>query len=207
MTLPTLPHAIFSTFTRHTKPRHKANLAKELKMPTHSPLTPADEYLSSLAMHFSNKSLLSIQAHPPPSERNSIPGTSAIPIPASLSSDSIYIGQTSQRPNITTTLQLTNTIKHFDTSNNLYYTLTDKQIIMQKKLPNNKLKLSNFRLSRNYVSFAPGSHFIVHLFKTKILMKDLYKKIITIFYSDKFLNPPPPHQLFEFQLFTRFCAK
>ena len=31
---------------------------KELKMPTHSPPTPADEYLSSLVQHFNNKSLL-----------------------------------------------------------------------------------------------------------------------------------------------------
>ena len=39
---------------------------KELKMPTHSPPTPADEYLSTFVRHFSTISLLGTQAHPPP---------------------------------------------------------------------------------------------------------------------------------------------
>ncbi|MEO6671179.1 MAG: hypothetical protein ABIN36_16975, partial [Ferruginibacter sp.] len=71
MTLPTRPHAIFSTFARRTKPMHETDLAKELKMPTHSRPTPADEYLSSFVRHFSNKYLLGTQAHPPPGGRNS----------------------------------------------------------------------------------------------------------------------------------------
>ena len=36
MTLPTRANAIFSTFARHTKPRHKTNLAKELKFCRHT---------------------------------------------------------------------------------------------------------------------------------------------------------------------------
>jgi hypothetical protein len=38
---------------------------KELKMPTHSPPTPADQHLSSFGRHFSNISLLDTKAHPP----------------------------------------------------------------------------------------------------------------------------------------------
>jgi hypothetical protein len=45
MTIQNQPHAIFSTFARRTKPRHKANLAKELKMPTHNPPTQRTEFL------------------------------------------------------------------------------------------------------------------------------------------------------------------
>ncbi len=54
MTLPTLPQAIFSTFARHPKPRHKANLAKELKMPTHRQRTQADGFLFSFTLNKSN---------------------------------------------------------------------------------------------------------------------------------------------------------
>jgi ABC-type proline/glycine betaine transport system ATPase subunit len=39
-------------------------------MPTHSPPTPADEYLSTFVRHFNNISLLNTKAHPPPSGRN-----------------------------------------------------------------------------------------------------------------------------------------
>jgi len=53
MTLPNRPHAIFSTFGRRTKPRHKANLAKELKMPTHNHPTPVDGILNHLYPEYS----------------------------------------------------------------------------------------------------------------------------------------------------------
>ena len=53
MTLPTRPHAIFSTLQGT-----QSQSCKELKMPNHSPPTPADEYLSSVAIHFSNITLL-----------------------------------------------------------------------------------------------------------------------------------------------------
>ena len=66
MTLPTRPYAIFSTLQGTQNPTHKSQPCKELKMPTHSPPTPADEYLSSLVQHISNITLLSTNAHPPP---------------------------------------------------------------------------------------------------------------------------------------------
>jgi hypothetical protein len=40
-------------------------------MPTHSPPTPADEYLSPFVRHISNISLLDTYAHPPPGGQNS----------------------------------------------------------------------------------------------------------------------------------------
>jgi len=61
---------LFLAYLQGTQSRHtKANLAKELKMPTHSLPTPADEYISSSVQHFNNKSLLDTQAHPPPNEQ------------------------------------------------------------------------------------------------------------------------------------------
>ncbi len=71
MTLPTRPHAIFSTFAFLANTQKPDKKAKELKMPTLNLRTPADEYLSSFVQHFSNISLLGTQAHPPPSGRNS----------------------------------------------------------------------------------------------------------------------------------------
>lgn len=68
MTLPTQPYAIFSTL-QGTQIPTQSQPCKELKMPTHNPPTPADEYLSSSVQHFSNKSLLDTQAHPPPNEQ------------------------------------------------------------------------------------------------------------------------------------------
>lgn len=65
MILPTRPNAIFSTL-QGTQNLDTSQPCKELKMPTHSPPTPADEYLSSFVQHISDKSLLSTKAHPPP---------------------------------------------------------------------------------------------------------------------------------------------
>ena len=51
------PHAIFSTWQgRQTLTQSQP--CQELKMPMHSPPTPADEYLSTFVLHFSNTSLL-----------------------------------------------------------------------------------------------------------------------------------------------------
>jgi hypothetical protein len=66
MPLPTRPHAIFSTLQGTQKPDTKPTLQR-LKMPTHSPPTPAD--LSKFVRHFSNISLLDTKAHPPPNLR------------------------------------------------------------------------------------------------------------------------------------------
>ena len=59
----------FSTL-QGTQAQTQSQPCKELKMPTLSPPTPADKYLSSFVRHFSNKSLLSAQAHPPPNCRH-----------------------------------------------------------------------------------------------------------------------------------------
>ena len=42
---------------------------KELKMPTHSPPTPADKYLSTLIQHISNKPLLNAKPTHHPKDR------------------------------------------------------------------------------------------------------------------------------------------
>ena len=65
MTLPTRPHAIFSTW-QGTQTQTQSQPCQELKMPTHSPPTPAEEYLSSFVRHFNNIPLLDTKAHPPP---------------------------------------------------------------------------------------------------------------------------------------------
>ena len=57
MTLPDDPTLFLAHCKEHKTPT-QSQPCKELKMPTHSPATPADEYLSSVAMHFSNISLL-----------------------------------------------------------------------------------------------------------------------------------------------------
>jgi len=62
MTLPTRPHAIFSTLQGTQNPV-TSQPCKEPKMPRHNPPTQADEYLSSVAKLISNKSYRH-QAHP-----------------------------------------------------------------------------------------------------------------------------------------------
>jgi len=69
MTLPPDP-TLFLAHCKAHKTLTQSQPCKELKMPTHSLPTPADEYLSSFVRHFSNISLLSIQAHPPPNGRS-----------------------------------------------------------------------------------------------------------------------------------------
>jgi len=68
MTLPTRPIAPSQAHLQGTQSRHtKANLAKEPALCQRTAQrTPADEYLSSVAMHFSNITLLDTKAHPPP---------------------------------------------------------------------------------------------------------------------------------------------
>lgn len=68
MTLPPDPTLFLAHCKAHITPT-QSQPCKELKMPTHNPPTPADEYLSSLVQHISNKSLLDTQAHPPPNLR------------------------------------------------------------------------------------------------------------------------------------------
>ncbi len=60
MTLPTLPNAPSQAHLQGTQSRHtKANLAKEPALCQRTAhRTPADEYLSSVTMYFSNISLL-----------------------------------------------------------------------------------------------------------------------------------------------------
>ena len=65
MTFPPDPTQFLAHCKAHKTPTQNPP-CKELKMPTHNPPTPADEYLSSLVQHISNKSLLNTQAHPPP---------------------------------------------------------------------------------------------------------------------------------------------
>ncbi len=65
MTLPPAPTQFLAHCKAH-KPPTQSQPCKELKIPTHSHHTPADEYLSSLVQRISNKSLLNTQAHPPP---------------------------------------------------------------------------------------------------------------------------------------------
>jgi len=65
MTLPPYPTLFLAHCKAHKTPT-QSQPCKELKMPTHTLPTPADEYLSSFVQHISNKSLLSTQAHPPP---------------------------------------------------------------------------------------------------------------------------------------------
>jgi len=68
MTLPPDPTLFLAHCKAHKTPT-QSQPCKELKMPTLRPPTPADEYLSSSVQHFSNKSLLDTQAHPPPNEQ------------------------------------------------------------------------------------------------------------------------------------------
>ena len=56
----------FLAYCKAHKTPTQSQPCKELKMPTHNPPTPADKYLSSLAIHISNISLLNTKAHPPP---------------------------------------------------------------------------------------------------------------------------------------------
>lgn len=65
MTLPPDPTQFLAHCKAH-KARTQSQPCKELKMPTHYPPSPADEYLSALVQYFSSKPLLSDQAHPPP---------------------------------------------------------------------------------------------------------------------------------------------
>lgn len=65
MTLPTRPHAIFSTLQGAQNPDTKLTLQRAKN--AYAQPTPADEYLSTFVRHFSNKPLLGNQAHPPPS--------------------------------------------------------------------------------------------------------------------------------------------
>ena len=69
MTLPPDPTLFLAHCKAHKTPT-QSQPCKELKMPTHSPPTPADEYLSTFVQHFNDISLLGTQAHPPPSGRN-----------------------------------------------------------------------------------------------------------------------------------------
>jgi len=62
MTLPPDPTLFLAHCKAHKSPT-QSQPCKELKMPTHNPPTPADEYLSSLIQHFSNISFFSDQAH------------------------------------------------------------------------------------------------------------------------------------------------
>ena len=57
MTLPDDPTLFLAHCKAHKTPT-QSQPCKELKMPTHSPPTPADEYLSSVAIHISDISLL-----------------------------------------------------------------------------------------------------------------------------------------------------
>ena len=57
MTLPPDPTLFLAHCKAHKTPT-QSQPCKELKMPTHNPPTPADEYLSSLAMLFSIISIL-----------------------------------------------------------------------------------------------------------------------------------------------------
>ena len=65
MTLPPDP-TLFLAHCKAHKTHTQSQPCKELKMPTHSPPTPADEYLSTFVRHINNESLLSTKAHPPP---------------------------------------------------------------------------------------------------------------------------------------------
>ena len=65
MTLPP-DLTLFLAHRKAHKTLTQSQPCKELKMPTHSRPTTADEYLSSFIQHFSNKSLLNTHAHPPP---------------------------------------------------------------------------------------------------------------------------------------------
>ena len=64
-TLPCYP-TLFLAHCKAHKTQTQTKPCKELKMPTHNPPTPADEYLSSFAQHIGNKTLLTNLAHPPP---------------------------------------------------------------------------------------------------------------------------------------------
>jgi hypothetical protein len=54
MTLPTLPHAIFSTW-QGTQTPTQSQPCQELKMPTHNPPTPADVILIGLTMSYQHQ--------------------------------------------------------------------------------------------------------------------------------------------------------
>jgi len=73
MTLPTRPFAPSQAHLQGTQSRNtKANLAKEPALCQRTAhRTPADEYLSSFVRYFNNISLLSTQAHPPPTHNYS----------------------------------------------------------------------------------------------------------------------------------------
>ena len=60
MTLPPDPTLFLAHCKAHKTPT-QSQPCKELKMPTHNPPAPADEYLSALEQHFSSKSLLGIR--------------------------------------------------------------------------------------------------------------------------------------------------
>ena len=57
MTLPPDP-TLFLAHCKAHKTQTQSQPCKELKMPTHSPSTPADEYLSSFIQYFNNISLV-----------------------------------------------------------------------------------------------------------------------------------------------------
>ena len=66
MTLPTRPHAIFSTLQGTQNPNTKPTLQRA-KNANAQPTTPADD-LSSFVRHFRNISLLYTKARPPPQQ-------------------------------------------------------------------------------------------------------------------------------------------
>ena len=63
MTLPPDP-TLFLAHCKAHKTQTQSQTCKELKMPTHSPPTPADEYLLSSDQHLSNISLLNRTSDP-----------------------------------------------------------------------------------------------------------------------------------------------
>jgi hypothetical protein len=69
MTLQSYP-TLFLVHGKAHKAQTQSQPCLELKMPTHNPPTPADEYLSSAIRHIDNISLLSAKAHPPPIRRS-----------------------------------------------------------------------------------------------------------------------------------------
>ena len=68
MTLPSDP-TLFLAHCKAHKTQTQTTPCKELKMPTHNPPTPADEYLSSLVQRISNRPLFNSKPTHHPADR------------------------------------------------------------------------------------------------------------------------------------------